>query len=246
MLLLDALAGLRCRDAQYEHGRRRHADCRHLEMDDLSVDRMSPMLLCEARQPWVAHGMGTELKLDGYRALVQVLGQSVEIRTRNGANATAWWPEIGTALGGLSKRRTILDGEVVVLDELGRSDFDRCHARALRRRWFPGADAVTFAAFDVLVLRGRDVRGLPWIERKGLLQQLLGDPRPSVMYVQHLEGEMAPALFEEANRLRLEGIVIKELNAPYLCGERSCAWTKVKRKGATPARRFTRGSSPQA
>jgi bifunctional non-homologous end joining protein LigD len=202
---------------------------------------LKPMLLTEAKAPWVAVGWEAELKHDGYRARVQVAGDQVEIRTRNGADATAWWPEIGAGLAGLTKSRTVLDGEAVVLDGIGRSDFERLHARSRRRRSHAGADAVTFVAFDVLVLRGRDVRALPLVERRAQLARLLASPRPDVLLSQAVPGEQAPQLYAMAVQLKLEGIVLKRLSSPYQCGQRSDDWVKVKRPGATPAQRFERG-----
>jgi bifunctional non-homologous end joining protein LigD len=207
----------------------------------VSLVDLAPMLLAEAKTPWVAAGWEAELKHDGYRARVQVLGDQVEIRTRNGADASGWWPEIGAGLAGLTKTRSVLDGEVVVLDDIGRSDFERVHARSRRRRWYPGADPVTFVAFDLLVLRGRDLRALPLAERRAQLARLLASQRKSLLLSKAVPGEQAPQLYAMACQLKLEGIVVKRLDSPYECGVRSEAWVKVKRPGATPAQRFERG-----
>lgn len=67
----------------------------------------------------------------------------------------------------------ILDGEVCVLDEIGRSDFNRLQARAARRGFPAGADPVTFCAFDVLYADGRYVMDLPLVQRKAMLQRVL-------------------------------------------------------------------------
>jgi len=68
---------------------------------------------------------------------------------------------------------TILDGEVCVLDDIGRSDFERVHARSRRRGIPPGADGVVYSVFDLLVLASRDLRQRPLLERKAALQKLL-------------------------------------------------------------------------
>lgn len=76
-----------------------------------------------------------------------------EILSRaQGATATTWFPELTAELAKLPAG-TILDGEVCVLDDIERSDFNRLHARALRRRWYAGADLVVLAAFDLLAHR---------------------------------------------------------------------------------------------
>lgn len=199
------------------------------------------MLLAEARAPWSDDAFLTEIKADGYRLMAQIDGPSVELRTRNGANATTWYPEIRAALAGLTKARTILDGEACVFDEIGRSDFEKTHARSRRRGWYAGADAVTFYVFDVLVHKGKDVRGLPLQERKGLLARLLGKPRSGLLLCQHLPGHQAPDLYRMAVELKLEGIVMKRLASTYTGGEpRTGDWIKIKRPGATPAGRFSR------
>ncbi|RZL38305.1 MAG: hypothetical protein EOP35_06090 [Rubrivivax sp.] len=203
---------------------------------------LDPMLLAEAKQARADDGVICELKHDGYRLLAQVQGPSVALRSRGGADATGWYPELARDLAGLSRARVVLDGEVVVLDDLGRSDFERLHARSRRRGWYDGADAVVFVAFDVLVHRGKDVRDQPLETRKALLSRLLAKPRPSVLLCQSVPGEHAPQLYRMACELKLEGIVLKRLGSVYTGGEpRTGDWVKVKRPGATPAQRFERG-----
>nr|WP_231942750.1 hypothetical protein [Cupriavidus taiwanensis] len=95
-----------------------------------------------------------ELKY-GYRLLAST--KPFRLKTRNGADATAWFPEIGHALAPLARGYHILDGEVCLLDEIGRSDFDRLPARARRRGWHRGADPVVSCVFDALIVNGKDV-----------------------------------------------------------------------------------------
>lgn len=97
----------------------------------------------------------------------------VALKTRGGVDATAWFAELGAALAALPPGAHILDGEIVVQDEIGRSDFNRPHARALRRCWHAGADPVLYCVFDLLVHGGRDIRALPIEERKARLRALL-------------------------------------------------------------------------
>jgi bifunctional non-homologous end joining protein LigD len=203
----------------------------------LDLADVAPMLLGERRAPFEAPGWTAELKFDGYRLLAGVRAGAVQLKTRNGADATRWYPELQVlaALPG----NPILDGEVAVLDELGRSDFNRTHARSLRRGRPPGADAVVFCAFDLLAYRGRDLRARPLASRKAQLAQLLATPLPSVLYVQDVPGGVA-WLYAQAVALELEGIVAKRLDSPYRSGQRSDDWLKIKRPGATPARRFQR------
>lgn len=145
-----------------------------------------------------------------------------------------------TVLADLPGGRHVLDGEVCVLDDYGRSDFDRLHARAKRRGFPAGADPVVFCAFDLLVHQGLDVRALPLKTRKRRLAQLLRRQRPSVLLVDGI-AERGTWLFIQALELKLEGIVSKRLDSEYESGVRSRAWVKVKRPGAVPAERFRRG-----
>ncbi len=161
------------------------------------------------------------------------------LKTRNGADATTWFPEVVRGLAELPAGEHVLDGEVVVLDELGRTDFDKLHARAKARRWKPGLASVVYCVFDVVVHRGRDIRHQPLRRRQACLEQLLRQGAPSLLRVTGLEGQ-GSQLFHQARLLELEGIVAKRLDSLYLAGQRSETWLKVKRKGATPAQRFNR------
>lgn len=202
------------------------------------------MLLEQAKAPWADDSYCAMLKLDGWRGMADIQGAQVELRTRGGSNATRWWPEVCAGLSGLTTTRTVLDGEVVVLDEWGRSDFPRMNERSRRRRWYPGADPVVFFVFDALIVRGKDVRQLPLKKRLAMVARLLAKERPSVRICKHVPGRFAPELFEKAKLLRLEGIVMKRLDSPYVGGEpRTDHWVKIKRRGATPAGKFTRDTA---
>ena len=93
--------------------------------------------------------------------------------------------------------------------------------------------------FDLVVHRGRDIRGWPVERRKAALQLLLTPAPPSVLYVGHVE-EGGDQLYAQACALQLEGIVCKRLGSPYVGGERTGDWLKVKRPGAVPPERFRR------
>jgi bifunctional non-homologous end joining protein LigD len=119
-----------------------------------------------------------------------------------------------------------------VLDDLGRSDFNRLQARWRRRRWYEGCDAVTFCAFDLLARDGHSLIGLPIEQRKRQLQELLTPAPACVLYVGHFEAQDGQQLFERAvNELKLEGLVAKRLGSTYRPGERTTSWRKVKRTG---------------
>jgi bifunctional non-homologous end joining protein LigD len=181
-----------------------------------------------------------EIKFDGYRTLARFGDGDVEMRTKNGANCTAWYPEVAQALAQVPGGPYIIDGEACVLDDFGRSDFNRLQTRARRRRWYSGCDQVTLCVFDLLVDGGRDIMALPLTERKGRLATLLsGVPKSALLLVGDLPADAA--LFDQAVvPFLLEGFVAKRRASPYQPGVRSRDWIKVKRKGAVPPERFRR------
>ena len=199
-----------------------------------------PMLLEERPIDFDEPGWIYELKLDGYRLLAEFDGE-VHLRTRNGADATKWFPEVTQSLAKVKGGRYVVDGEVCVLDEMGRSDFNLLHERARRRRAYAGGPDVVYCVFDLLVNRGVDITQQPLAQRKAALAKLLKRPPPSIMYVNHFEAEHGARLFKEAViPLQLEGLVAKREDSVYTPGVRSADWVKVKRKGAVPPERFKR------
>lgn len=103
-----------------------------------SIEQLSPMLLVERKHaPANEDEYIAQLKYDGYRVLAQFGNAQCVLRTRNGADCTKWFPEVAHALAALAGGQNIVDGEICVLDDLGRSDFNRLHDRARRRRWRP-------------------------------------------------------------------------------------------------------------
>lgn len=185
-----------------------------------------------------------EIKFDGYRGLALVDNGQVRLFTKSRHEATTWFPEIVRALSALQGGPHVLDGEIAVLDDVGRSDFHALRARASRRRWYPGAPQCTYMAFDIMVCDGHDVMPLPLTMRKELLADLLAPlPRAGVMYVSDFDADAS--LFPRfVLALELEGFVAKRKNAPYQPGpERSSDWLKIKRKGAVEPQRFKRTRS---
>jgi bifunctional non-homologous end joining protein LigD len=134
----------------------------------------------------------------------------------------------------------IVDGEMCVLDELGRSDFDKLQDRARRRRWYEGASPVVYCVFDLLVNRGVDITQQPLMQRKAALAKLFKPARPGILVVRHFEDQPERIFAEAVIPLKLEGLVAKRAASVYQAGVRSTDWVKVKRKGAIPPERFKR------
>lgn len=181
------------------------------------------------------------MKVDGFRLLAEFGNHSATLRTRRGAVADRWFPEVVQGLAGVTGGPHITDGEVCVLDDLGISNFDRLLDRARRRRWYEGAERVTYCVFDLLMHNGQSIMDLPLHERKKRLARLL-DPAPSaVLLLGHFDGGGEQLFRDAVVPLKLEGLVAKRPESLYVPGTRSPDWVKVKRKGAVRANRFNRG-----
>ncbi len=162
-----------------------------------------------------------ELKLDGYRALVLKTRGVVTLFSRRGNNLSNNYPTIVRAFSFLPDD-TIVDGELVVLDEEGRPTFSALH----KSRFTP--DALHFYVFDLLAYQRRDVRKLPLVERRELLERYvltdMRDPiRLSVVF-----NESPKRLIAAAKKSGLEGVIGKRADSRYESGERSGAWAKYK------------------
>jgi bifunctional non-homologous end joining protein LigD len=163
-----------------------------------------------------------EVKLDGYRAQVNVSDGRAVIRTRTGLDWTARFAAIATDAGALPD--CVIDGEIVALDEHGLPSFGALQAALSEER---SADLVLFA-FDLLYEGREDLRTLPLESRKRRLETLLaaGGVSRRLHYVTHLVSN-AQAVYLSACKMGLEGIVSKQLDAPYRSG-RTGGWTKAK------------------
>jgi bifunctional non-homologous end joining protein LigD len=162
-----------------------------------------------------------EIKYDGYRALVAVAFEKVRIYTRSGQDWTAKFRSVANAFAKLGLY-ALIDGEVVVFDEHSHSKFE-----LLQKALSEGKDKVLrFVAFDLLFESGKDLRGLPLIERKKRLEALLGKAKAPIMFGDHLSGPAA-TVFKEACRLGIEGLVSKDKNSSY-SSQRVRTWIKSK------------------
>jgi bifunctional non-homologous end joining protein LigD len=171
-----------------------------------------------------------EPKLDGYRVLAARAPGGPQLLTRNGNDCATSFPEILRAVAALPFERLVLDGEVVALDDVGRPSFQRLQGRARLHRPIDIRHAtvntpVTYYAFDLLGFEDFDLRSLPLTARKAALRRVL-PPLGPLRYLEHVEEE-GEALYQEAERLGLEGIVAKKAGSPYRAG-RSPQWLKLR------------------
>jgi bifunctional non-homologous end joining protein LigD len=172
-----------------------------------------------------------EIKHDGYRFICRREGDRVRVFSRHGNDYSDRVPAITDALQSLKVKSVTLDGEGVVCDPDGVTDFDLLRA-ALGRK---GSRRAFLYAFDVLELDGRDLRDRPWEDRRKALTKLLRKAS-GIRLSDHLATTDGDTLFHHACAMGLEGIVAKRRDRPYRSG-RSPDWIKVKNPGAPAATR---------
>jgi bifunctional non-homologous end joining protein LigD len=191
--------------------------------------RLEPMLATLAEKVFSHPAWLFEIKWDGVRALAWIRDGKLELRARSGRVITGSYPELEGLPGRFRAAEAVLDGEIVVLDERGRSDFGRLQQRmhvvrppAALLRQAP----VIYHLFDLLYCDGYDLRNVTLVERKQLLSRLLG-PGDPFRFADHVL-EKGRELFELAQQEALEGVIGKQLYSAYAAGGRSHSWLKFK------------------
>jgi bifunctional non-homologous end joining protein LigD len=162
-----------------------------------------------------------EVKYDGYRIGCAVEEGRATLWSRRGKDWTREFPEVAAAARALPVRSALLDGEVAVLLPDGRTSF-----QALQNALTGRDRRLVYFVFDLLHLDGEDLAPRPLEERKAALERLVGGRGGIIRYAPHVVGDGA-AVFREACRLGLEGIVSKRRSDAYRPG-RHAGWVKVK------------------
>jgi DNA ligase D-like protein (predicted ligase) len=183
---------------------------------------IEPQIPALSAEPPTGVGWLHEIKYDGFRTLLRIDGKDIRASTRNGQDCTDKYRYIIAAAADLNCGSALIDGEVVVLDEKGISDFS-----VLRAAIDHQPHRLVLFAFDLLFLNGRDWRREPLIERRARLDALIpNDSSSAIQFSDHYDGEGAD-LYKGACDIGLEGIVSKRANAPYRSGQ-SPFWLKIK------------------
>jgi bifunctional non-homologous end joining protein LigD len=163
-----------------------------------------------------------ELKFDGYRLIITKYKGELTVYTRNGHDWTDKFKALAKHLTAVSEKDFILDGEAVVWDEKGRSNFGDLRA-ALKGR----PNEVSFVAFDLLHFDGLNLRDLPLRDRQKQLAKLMTDEPGIVRRSTVWPSDLGPELYKQACTLEMEGIISKKLSGIYRPGDRR-DWTKSK------------------
>lgn len=198
----------------------------------LSLNALSPMLAASRPIDLREEGWIYEQRLSGCRLLAQTRTPTrsgkVQLQTRDGSDATGWFPEVVESLAQLKEGPFILDGVACVLDDKGRCDGEGLSERARRRGWYRGARPVFYFVFDLLMAQGADLTGEPLSQRKQGLSRLLGTPLLNVIPVHHYERSEAMALLRQGrNQEDFAGLMAKRGTSVYRPGVRSADWVAL-------------------
>ena len=164
-----------------------------------------------------------ELKYDGYRILSYIEDNHALLQTRNGSDYSQRFQSVASSLlDWASGRAMVLDGEMVITDASGKTDFQALQSYMKN----PDAQNLTYIIFDLLALDGADLRKHPLINRKKMLEALMTDAPENLTYSKHVAG-YGKESFTAACRMGMEGIVGKKADSLYT-GTRNGDWIKLK------------------
>ena len=234
------------RDVTNNHGPILHGDVTtnllpiHSSLhEQFPTDVIHPMLATLVDSPpFNSQDWGFEIKWDGVRSVsfIHKLEGKFKIQSRNGKTITHRYPELEEPLKSSIKENqsVVFDGEIVILDKNGYPDFQSHQKRMnidLKRdievlsRQFPA----TYYIFDILHLDGYDLKTLPLIERRKMLDYLLSNNKNNqrIRISEFIEGE-GNDIFESIKRMNLEGMVVKHKLSKYHSDTRSREWLKIK------------------
>lgn len=181
---------------------------------------VTPMFCTLVDEPFSKENWLFEIKWDGFRAIATKHKDEIELYSRNGLNFADRFPRVHAAIRSFA-RDVIVDGEIAVIDEHGKSHFE----------WIQdtGQDvqgALHYFVFDILWCDGRDLRGMPLFQRKQILKSVL--PKNDIVRFSDHVGTEGIKLFNEMRSQGLEGMVAKRADSPYREGDRGSDWLKIK------------------
>jgi len=182
-----------------------------------------PPMLCELHdEPPPGPAWLHETKYDGYRIEAAVNGARVRLYTREGLDWTKRFPAVAEAFARLNLNGSLIDGEAVVFDSQGLSDF-----AALVKALKDDPQSISFAAFDILISNGKDIRGKPLTFRKQELADVLKNADGRILRISSFIEADGRRVFDKAVEMGAEGIVSKRAESRYE-SHRSGNWIKIK------------------
>ncbi len=181
---------------------------------------IKPMLATLIAEPFTDTNWQFELKLDGYRTLAYLKNGTVDIRSRNNNSFNQKFKSIHDELKQWNIN-VVVDGEIVVLNEDGRPDFNSI------QQWDKLKEGqLVFYVFDILWLDGVALMGLPLYQRREILRQVMPDSG-TIRYSDHID-DVGNDFFEIAKKNNLEGIIAKRKDSIYIPDARVKTWFKIK------------------
>jgi bifunctional non-homologous end joining protein LigD len=182
---------------------------------------IKPMLATPNDAPFTDSDWIFEIKWDGYRAITEKKGKTIRFYSRNGLSFTELYPEVAEEFKKI-KKDCVLDGEIVVLNEEGKPSFQKLQ-QFDENRTLP----ILYYVFDCLYYDGKDITGLPLLERKKFAQKAI--PKSNViLYSDHVKEE-GEKFFSEIIKIDgLEGMMAKRADSTYDEGRRTRSWLKIK------------------
>jgi bifunctional non-homologous end joining protein LigD len=181
---------------------------------------MRPMLATLIREPFDHPDWIFEVKWDGYRGIAEIRDGKVSLYSRNRTSLNEKFSPIADSLRKCGFD-AVLDGEIVVVDDQGRPDF-----QMLQNYRKSGKGHLLYYVFDLLHFHGHDLTNLPLLSRKELLKNIL-PLSAKVKFSDHVIKE-GILFFDVLKEKGLEGMVAKHSQSVYLIGRRSRQWLKVK------------------
>jgi bifunctional non-homologous end joining protein LigD len=181
---------------------------------------IKPMLATPVDQPFNNTDWLFELKLDGYRAVAEINGGKIWLYSRNGLLLGERYPLIVAELKKI-KTLVILDGEIVLLNDKGKADFQKLQSYSENEQY-----PLVYYVFDILSMGKNDLKEIPLLERKKLLKKLL-KRSGTIRYCDHVE-DNGIGLFKKIKAANLEGIIAKKKDSRYIPGIRTREWLKIK------------------
>ena len=206
--------------------------------------KVKPMLATLVNKPFNSKFWVFEVKWDGVRSILFLHKKKgiLELQSRNGRSITHRYPELIKTLGFSTsssssmikcKESVVLDGEVVVLDKKnGTPSFQR-HQRRMNVDSIKEIENLsneipaTYYFFDVLYLDGADLQGLPFLERRRILSDVIGKENARIK-ISHFIEEQGQKTFDKTKSMGLEGLIAKNKSSKYVQGLRSRDWLKIK------------------
>ena len=189
----------------------------------VKLEFVAPMKATLVAEPPTQGEWLYELKFDGFRALALKSGSSVQLLSSNAKDFSARFPEIVEAVAALPSRTAIFDGEIVALDEQGRSSFQMLQSLETGEKRPP----LAFYVFDLLQHDGADLCDQPLHQRRKHLSELLKRADEPIRYSAEIRGDPG-RLLDEVRQRGLEGIIGKQRESRYEPGHRSRSWIKLK------------------